>query len=730
MRRLFRNRLFSKVANYICLAVMVISPLNVTAAAADDAPPIVLTINAQYGSSGTPVKVAEYTSTELASLATTYTTGEYPGFLMKGTSWSVFGIQSGIELEDLFSHAGVKNWESGSHLEFTCADGPYTKHMPTYDELAEDLKFFPATTSVETATAGAVEAPAMLGLSFGTAAIPEGQTAGQMLETISANLQSPRFFQGVTEANYIAGEAAGRRFPSGVLTITVVSPEPEKPGLTIRVKQGDAEPVMVKSYTGKELAELTETFEDKQGYLMNKSGTWSVHAVDTGVEIGALLADAGVPNWKAESHLEFTCYDGPYTKFKPTFEQLQETRNFYPATSASSTDTAGAVKVPAVIATTFGETAIATGDTAGAALAAVTVADSNPRFFVGMNEADYVAGNAPGNRFPTGIEEITVVSPEPDEPPKELEFIEFSGVNRFETAILSAKSAYPDGANGVVIATGMDFPDALASSALAGALDYPILLAPKAPAALGQSTIDAIKALKAKEVVLIGGTNSISAAAANSAKVAVGKEPIRIAGSDRYGTARAIHEYGKRNSLWSTGDVIVASGLNYPDGLSIAPYAAATKTPVLLSGPKGLDGQTLAIAKTAQKQYLIGGDVAVPVSVGTQLGATAQRIAGTNRFETSLEVARWSVGKGALKWDGVGVATGRDFPDALTGGAVQGKAGSVLLLAAYPNGMAAVDGLAKVATANPGSIKRVTYYGGLNALPLAMRSAVKAAVGG
>ncbi|MDP2300133.1 MAG: cell wall-binding repeat-containing protein, partial [Actinomycetota bacterium] len=74
-----------------------------------------------------------------------------------------------------------------------------------------------------------------------------------------------------------------------------------------------------------------------------------------------------------------------------------------------------------------------------------------------------------------------------------------------------------------------------------------------------------------------------------------------------------------------------------------------------------------------------------------------------------------------LGWNRVAVATGTNFPDALAGGVLQGKVGSVMLLT-RPT---ALDPYTRAAlVANKADITTVTFFGGTGALPQPVRDAV------
>ncbi|MDO8987075.1 MAG: cell wall-binding repeat-containing protein, partial [Coriobacteriia bacterium] len=56
------------------------------------------------------------------------------------------------------------------------------------------------------------------------------------------------------------------------------------------------------------------------------------------------------------------------------------------------------------------------------------------------------------------------------------------------------------------------------------------------------------------------------------------------------------------------------------------------------------------------------------------------RMQGADRYATAAKVAEECVGLGWGDWSAIGLATGMNFPDALSGGAALGTRGGVLLL--------------------------------------------------
>lgn len=179
----------------------------------------------------------------------------------------------------------------------------------------------------------------------------------------------------------------------------------------------------------------------------------------------------------------------------------------------------------------------------------------------------------------------------------------------------------------------------------------------------------------------------------------------RLAGSDRYATAAAISR-ARFGSGAST--VFVATGASFPDALAGSPAAATKHAPILLTSPTSLPAATATeLARLRPSRIIVlGGPSAVSDAVVAQLSgyASVERWAGADRFATAAQISRASFGGGVSV---AYVATGRSFPDALSGGAVAGAArGPILLVEA--NSIPAVTA-AELSRLRPG---RIVVLGG------------------
>ena len=293
-----------------------------------------------------------------------------------------------------------------------------------------------------------------------------------------------------------------------------------------------------------------------------------------------------------------------------------------------------------------------------------------------------------------------------------------AGDDRYETSVEISKLGFPSGADTVVIATGANWPDALCGSALAGAVDGPVLLA--APGGLSDAVKAEIMRLGATDAYVLGDQKAVSVKTEAQLDAMLSGYVTRISGRDRYWTAKAITNkvIELRPDMYD-GKALVTTGGNYADAMSAAPLSAALAWPVLLVNPN-----TNSVYKPADlaEAVILGGGTAVPAIVESDLEDllgedNVMRLAGNNRYETAAKIAQYGVDSG-MHWDGVGVAVGTNFPDALAGGAVLGRLGAVVLLT--PSNTLAPAAATKL-TDNAGDINSVHILGG----PAAVSTTVK-----
>lgn len=257
-----------------------------------------------------------------------------------------------------------------------------------------------------------------------------------------------------------------------------------------------------------------------------------------------------------------------------------------------------------------------------------------------------------------------------------------SGSDRFATSVAVSQAAYPSpgtaGVPVVFIASALNFPDALAAAPAAAKLGGPLLLV--RPDAVPFEVQQELTRLNPQSIVIAGGQNAVSDAVATQLS-AFSPSVRRDAGGDRFATGRAI---AKDAFGTSATTAYIASGLAFPDALSAGGPAGAQGMPVLLvnGGLTAPDSDTVtalhAMGITTVK--VIGGTASISDGFASGLGGqgfTVTRIAGGDRFDTSVLVNQDAFGSAtALTL----VASGIDFPDALSGAAYAGHAHAPLVV--------------------------------------------------
>ncbi|KQV25444.1 cell wall-binding repeat-containing protein [Yonghaparkia sp. Root332] len=152
----------------------------------------------------------------------------------------------------------------------------------------------------------------------------------------------------------------------------------------------------------------------------------------------------------------------------------------------------------------------------------------------------------------------------------------------------------------------------------------------------------------------------------------------RITGSDRFEVAVRISE-----GAFPTGAPIVflSDGLKFPDALSAAPAAVAHGGPLLLtttaSMPPRVDAEIRRLAPA--KVVILGSTASVSAAVEQRirdLGIAVERLGGADRYVVSRAVASayFPTAKRAF------IATGQNYPDALSGAGVAGSLGAPVIL--------------------------------------------------
>lgn len=243
------------------------------------------------------------------------------------------------------------------------------------------------------------------------------------------------------------------------------------------------------------------------------------------------------------------------------------------------------------------------------------------------------------------------------------------GQDRFDVAINVSKKGWKT-ATTVILANWDAYGDALSAAPLAYKHNAPILLTK--PNALNSRTKKEIQRLKPKSVIIVGGPISVSDKIVKELK-SMGVSVKRISGKSRMEVADNIaKELGRKDR------VVIADGFNFPDALSIAPYAARKGYPILLTNKKGtLNKSTKNIIDSwkISQTIISGGPLSVSDTVYKNV-PNPRRFGGNNRYEVSSKIAKTYFSKSSSAF----VTRGTVFADALTGSVLAAKKNAPMLL--------------------------------------------------
>lgn len=213
------------------------------------------------------------------------------------------------------------------------------------------------------------------------------------------------------------------------------------------------------------------------------------------------------------------------------------------------------------------------------------------------------------------------------------------GVYELAAKVAGGSCEAEAGSHSVALASGENWPDALAGAAL----DRPLLLTTQAflPAAT-RAYLEPCASHAHAKVIILGGVAAVSDSVAETLR-AMGYQVNRIAGADRYDTARRA---ARAFASASISTVYLASGANFADAVAVAPSVSGD-TPLVLTPPSALGEAALRFLTDGGRHVasvtILGGHAAVSAQVEADvknLGIPTNRIAGADRYETAALIAR------------------------------------------------------------------------------------------
>ncbi|GAB3244953.1 hypothetical protein GCM10027562_01210 [Arthrobacter pigmenti] len=302
--------------------------------------------------------------------------------------------------------------------------------------------------------------------------------------------------------------------------------------------------------------------------------------------------------------------------------------------------------------------------------------------------------------------------PQP-ELPDEVDLDRIAGATKYHTsAAISAAHFEPD-VPVVYIARGDHFSDALTAGPAAHAEGGPLLLVK--PSLIPGPIAEELRRLAPQRIVITGGPIAINETVAAQLREYTTGSVTRVAGPRAADTAASISRASQQPGV---DRVYVTTSAKFPDAMAGASPAARDGHPVLLAERRTIPAATTAELERLQAKEIVvlGGPLAVSEAVAADLSrlGTVTRVGGATLYDTAALISNKYFDQDTRE---VFIATGGDFPDALSVGPVAGRMGAPILLVPSngPVPAAVQTGLKRL------DLRRVTILGG----PLAVSAEVE-----
>lgn len=252
--------------------------------------------------------------------------------------------------------------------------------------------------------------------------------------------------------------------------------------------------------------------------------------------------------------------------------------------------------------------------------------------------------------------------------------IRLSGNDRYDTSAQIALNGWSSGSEDAVIACGSSYYDALSATPLAKKLDAPILLTESS--SLTPVTKQALQTLKVKNVYIIGGTGILSSSIDTELQ-SMGINTQRIFGQTLYDTNI---EIAKRVAT-TPSKIFVCTSEDFADSLSVSPVASMEQEPIILvpndNMPQSVSDYINANSTNITTSYVIGYSDEINDIVANQF-PNPQRILGSDRYSRNIAINQKF--NDIFDKNYITLASGEQFPDALSGSALASKLSSPIVL--------------------------------------------------
>ena len=322
----------------------------------------------------------------------------------------------------------------------------------------------------------------------------------------------------------------------------------------------------------------------------------------------------------------------------------------------------------------------------------------------------------------------------------DIETPRLSGGERYSTSVEIAEGyrerVAADGVkvDTVIVTSGSDehFGYVLPTPALSRRHHAPVLLTE--PGRLPTAVKRFIERSDIKRVIIVGGTDVVSADVAQAIDRLDGVGIERIGDNDVYTTAAAVASRvgavpGRPGEFRRSGrTVLLTTGEKFPDALAAGPLAYRGQHPILLTQRHRLPAAAADFLARSRTDHVVilGGTAAVSSAVERALDAQAINVTrwfGDDRYETAAEVARALLGgdspQRCFEGADAGLASGLRSPDAIVSGPLLGEMCAPLLLSrdhSLPSATRAVLSSTELFRGDAKGRLTITAFGGISAV--------------
>jgi hypothetical protein len=307
-----------------------------------------------------------------------------------------------------------------------------------------------------------------------------------------------------------------------------------------------------------------------------------------------------------------------------------------------------------------------------------------------------------------------------------------AGPDRVATAVAAAEAGWPEGAARAVLAAGGRYDEALPAGVLAAAHQGPLLLTSSATG-LEPNVATVLGDLGVGSVTVVG---SVPAAVEADVRAA-GHQVTRLgAPGDPVATAAAVAGAVGGGS----GTAVLVNGSRFADGVAAAGLAAGRGWPVLLTTTSTVPQRTVDTWRDlgVQRVVLVGGTGVIGANIETFVaergrcagaaGCAVERVAGRDRYATSVAAAQRSLELGGRSVADVLLGTGTAYADALTAGPLTARRQGLTVL--VDGSGAGGDGASRTfLSAQREAVQRVAILGGSGAVTATADRAIQQALG-